>query len=205
MSPIAYIQTMDTVRTPADIGNVIRATRKSRGWDQARLANEIGASRQWIVDIEKGKPRAELQLILRALQVLGLELLLAPGGADARHRLPPDHAAMPSINLDDIVERNRTQRPLSSLYALKNVGKPSAFHVLEPSQSAGLVTRSAAHAAQLEVHQARDAVSRKSQQPPADAAETDAANSRNARAPDIGSKTTPATPKARSISKKKTK
>lgn len=182
MSPIAYIQTMDTVRTPADIGNVIRATRKSRGWDQARLANEIGASRQWIVDIEKGKPRAELQLILRALQVLGLELLLAPGGADARHRLPPDRAAMPSINLDDIVERNRTQRPLSSLYALKNVGKPNAFHVLEPSQSAG---------------------PRKSQQPSAEAAETDAANSQNARAPDIGSKTTPATPKARSISRKK--
>lgn len=201
MSPFAYIWTMDTVRTPADIGNVIRATRKRLGWDQARLANEIGASRQWIVDIEKGKPRAELQLILRALHVLGLELMLAPSGADARHRLMPDRAAMPSINLDDIVERNRTQRPLSSLYALKNVGKPGAFHVLEPSQSTGLVTLSAAHAAQPQVHPARDAVPRKS----AEAAETGAANPQSARAPDIGSKTRPGNPKTRSISKKRAK
>lgn len=102
---------METVRTPSDIGNVVRARRKYLGWDQARLAREIGVSRQWIVDIEKGKPRAELQLILRALRVLGLQLALSPDSAQAQERemLNPIPAA--SINLDAILERNRGNLP----------------------------------------------------------------------------------------------
>lgn len=65
---------MGILRTPADLGNVILQRRKALGWDQARLAHEAGVSRQWIIEIEKGKPRAELQLVLRALNVLGIEL-----------------------------------------------------------------------------------------------------------------------------------
>ncbi len=65
---------MGILRTPADLGNVIQQRRKALGWDQARLAHEAGVSRQWIIEIEKGKPRAELQLVLRALNVLGIEL-----------------------------------------------------------------------------------------------------------------------------------
>ncbi|MFC7520025.1 helix-turn-helix transcriptional regulator [Xanthomonas populi] len=154
MSPIAYSNDGHRAH-PADIGNLIRATRKRRGWDQARLATEIGASRQWIVDIEKGKPRAELQLILRALHALGLEMMLAPGAADARNRLPPDRAAMPLINMDDIVERNCTQGPLTALYALKNVSKPSAFHGLDPSQATQLTHPSAARDARESASSAR--------------------------------------------------
>lgn len=102
---------MDTVRTPSDIGNVIRARRKHLGWDQARLAKQIGVSRQWIVDIEKGKPRAELQLILRALHVLGLQLALSPGAAQAQEREMLDPIPAASINLDAILERHRGTLP----------------------------------------------------------------------------------------------
>ncbi|QJD69702.1 helix-turn-helix transcriptional regulator [Xanthomonas campestris pv. badrii] len=98
---------MDTVRTPTDVGNIIRSRRKRLGWDQARLAHEIGVSRQWIVDIEKGKPRAELQLILRALQALGLELMLSPGGAQVPPANVPDRGTVTPINLDAIIEHNR--------------------------------------------------------------------------------------------------
>jgi HTH-type transcriptional regulator/antitoxin HipB len=38
------------------------------------LAERVGVSRQWIVDVEKGKPRTEVSLILRTLDVLGIPL-----------------------------------------------------------------------------------------------------------------------------------
>jgi y4mF family transcriptional regulator len=65
---------MTIVKTPQDLGQVIRAQRKRLGLDQAALARQIGVSRQWIIDIEKGKPRAEIGLVLRTLNVLGATL-----------------------------------------------------------------------------------------------------------------------------------
>jgi HTH-type transcriptional regulator / antitoxin HipB len=62
------------IRTPADLGALIRDYRRRRGLDQQALAKKIGVSRQWVVEIEKGKPRAEVGLILRALDVLGVPL-----------------------------------------------------------------------------------------------------------------------------------
>ena len=69
---------MAILKTPSDLGNVIRQRRKALGWDQARLAYETGVSRQWIIEIEKGKARAELQLVLRVFNVLGIELNASP-------------------------------------------------------------------------------------------------------------------------------
>lgn len=71
-------------------------------------------SRQWIVDIEKGKPRAELQLILRALQALGLELMLGPGVAQVSEVGVPDRDTVTPINLDAIIEHNRANPPLGT-------------------------------------------------------------------------------------------
>ena len=62
------------VRTPADLGAVIRDRRKQLKLDQATLAKRIGASRQWVIEIERGHPRAELGLVLRALDVLGIAI-----------------------------------------------------------------------------------------------------------------------------------
>jgi HTH-type transcriptional regulator/antitoxin HipB len=62
------------IRTPADLGALIRDYRRRRGLDQQALAKKIGVSRQWVVEIEKGKARAEVGLILRALDVLGVPL-----------------------------------------------------------------------------------------------------------------------------------
>ncbi len=62
------------IRTPADLGAIIREYRKRRGLGQADLAMKIGASRQWVVAIEHGHSRAELGLVLRTLDVLGIPL-----------------------------------------------------------------------------------------------------------------------------------
>jgi HTH-type transcriptional regulator / antitoxin HipB len=63
-------------KTPNDFGIFIREQRRARGWDQAELARQIGVSRHWVVDIEKGRQGAELGLVLRALRALEIELYL---------------------------------------------------------------------------------------------------------------------------------
>jgi HTH-type transcriptional regulator / antitoxin HipB len=62
------------IRTPVDLGALIRDRRIALGLNQKTLADKVGVSRQWIVEIEKGKPRAEIALVLRAIDVLGIPL-----------------------------------------------------------------------------------------------------------------------------------
>ena len=62
------------VRTPADLGAVIRDRRKRLKLDQSTFAKNIGVSRQWVVGIERGHARAELGLVLRALEALGIRI-----------------------------------------------------------------------------------------------------------------------------------
>ncbi len=62
------------LRTPQDIGLTIRERRRAQHLDQAALARRVGVSRQWIVGIEKGKGRADLSLVLRTLDALGIVL-----------------------------------------------------------------------------------------------------------------------------------
>jgi HTH-type transcriptional regulator/antitoxin HipB len=42
--------------------------------DQSDLAEKAGTSRKWIVEMEQGKPRAEIGLVLRTLKTLGVSL-----------------------------------------------------------------------------------------------------------------------------------
>lgn len=65
------------IRTPADIGALIRAQRKAAGWDQATLAGKVGVSRLWVNQIEAGKPGANLSLVLKTLSVLGVTLTVS--------------------------------------------------------------------------------------------------------------------------------
>jgi len=62
------------VRTSQEIGLLVRELRQKRGLSQASLAEQIGATRQWVHALESGKPRLELGLTLRALTALGATL-----------------------------------------------------------------------------------------------------------------------------------
>lgn len=62
------------VTTAADIGRLVRAARTRRAMTQTDLAAAAGVSRRWLVDLEAGKPRAELELVLTVLAVLGVGL-----------------------------------------------------------------------------------------------------------------------------------
>jgi len=91
------------IRTPADLGAVIRDRRKQLGLDQAELAARIGVSRQWVIGIEHGRSRAELGLVLRTLDVLGVPLDTRSKDDKSAPRKTPD--------IDAIVSAARKDRP----------------------------------------------------------------------------------------------
>ena len=89
------------IRTPADMGAVIRDRRKELGLDQATLAKHIGVNRKWVIGIERGRARAELALVLRALDALGIPLNT---GAAKKARKP---VPVPAVDIDAIVSSAR--------------------------------------------------------------------------------------------------
>jgi HTH-type transcriptional regulator/antitoxin HipB len=94
------------IRTPGDLGAAIRDRRRQLGLDQATLAERIGVSRQWVIAIERGRRRAELGLVLRAVEALGLRLDMG-SGATRGNRKP---VATPRIDIDAIVDTARKGR-----------------------------------------------------------------------------------------------
>jgi HTH-type transcriptional regulator/antitoxin HipB len=62
------------IRTADDIAQLVRERRKQLGLSQAELARRAGVSRQWIVDLEHGKPTAEVSLVLKTVAAAGLHL-----------------------------------------------------------------------------------------------------------------------------------
>jgi HTH-type transcriptional regulator / antitoxin HipB len=91
------------IRTPTDLGAVLRDRRKELKLDQANLAKRIGVSRQWVIEVEHGHPRAELALVLRAADILGIQL-------DAS--ITPDQRRRPgTVDIDSIVAKARKRKP----------------------------------------------------------------------------------------------
>ena len=66
------------IHTSDDLGVAVRERRRELGLSQQQLADRLGVSRQWIVGLEGGKPRAEIGLVLRALRSLDLRVLVQP-------------------------------------------------------------------------------------------------------------------------------
>lgn len=96
---------MAYIETPSDLGRMIRTQRNRAGWDQAQLASAVGVSRQWIIDMEKGKPRAELHLVLRTLDALGLRLSLGSVGVSAVGVSVPGETYVPKIDIDQVIKK----------------------------------------------------------------------------------------------------
>ena len=75
--------------TPADIGTIVRTTRKAQGLRQDELAGAAGVGLRFIVDLEAGKPTVQLGKALQVLRALGCTLdVRAPDGAAPRKSKP---------------------------------------------------------------------------------------------------------------------
>jgi len=79
--------------TPHEIGLLVREQRRLLGLSQHDLADRVGASRQWVQNLEAGKPGLELGLTLRALTALGVQIDARPPAGNPRpgSELPPVH------------------------------------------------------------------------------------------------------------------
>ena len=111
---------MPIINTPQDIGQTIRSRRKQLGWDQAKLADQVGVSRQWIINIEQGKPRAEIGLILRTLHVLDLPVYI--GTVSNTETMEERYSSQPTaVDIDDIIDR--LKKPQAAFQKLAEIQK----------------------------------------------------------------------------------
>jgi HTH-type transcriptional regulator/antitoxin HipB len=92
------------IRTPADLGALIRDRRIKLALDQQSLARKVGVSRQWIVEVEKGKPRAEIGLLLRTIDALGIQLMTEEDVPGKKRQ------SAPAVDIDSIVAAARGER-----------------------------------------------------------------------------------------------
>ncbi|MFC7332467.1 helix-turn-helix domain-containing protein [Rhodocista pekingensis] len=103
------------VLTPKDLGTAVGRRRRALGLSQRTLAEKAGVSRDWLIGLEQGRPRAELGLVLRTLAALDLALRLdagdgaGDGAGDAGADGGPPAAA--DIDLDMVLERARRREP----------------------------------------------------------------------------------------------
>jgi|SRR5580658_5540426 HTH-type transcriptional regulator/antitoxin HipB len=98
------------IRTPADLGALIRDHRTKLGLHQKSLAQKVGVSRQWIVDVEKGKPRAEIGLLLRTVGALGIALDAEKEAPGKTKDISLSHGADTHVDIDSIVASARRNR-----------------------------------------------------------------------------------------------
>lgn len=63
----------DLARTPKQVGNLIRRTRKKRGWSQSELGSAAGLRQETISLIENGNPATKVETIFAILVALDLE------------------------------------------------------------------------------------------------------------------------------------
>ena len=64
--------------TAAEIGDIVRTTRKASGLRQDELAGAAGVGLRFIVDLEAGKPTAQIGKALQVLTALGCSLDITP-------------------------------------------------------------------------------------------------------------------------------
>jgi HTH-type transcriptional regulator/antitoxin HipB len=96
------------IRNPRDLGAFIRDRRSQLGLDQAQLAKKAGTSRKWLIEVERGKPRAEIGLILRTLKALGVTL----SAADTTNNVAPGRTktATPSVDINQVIDSLKRRR-----------------------------------------------------------------------------------------------
>lgn len=92
---------MSRIRTPRQLGAIVRGRRLEIGLTQGELARRAGVSRDWLSTFEKGKPTVEFSHVLRLLEVLDLQLEVSAGGPSRRGPAPA------TVDLDALLNSYR--------------------------------------------------------------------------------------------------
>jgi y4mF family transcriptional regulator len=97
-------------QTAAEIGKIIRTARLHRRLSQAELARLLGTTQAWVSEVEKGKDTAQIGLVLRALNRLGVKLKtdVVPWSTPK-----PTGAAAKRVDLNRIIRNLSQPSPVS--------------------------------------------------------------------------------------------
>ena len=68
---------LKAVSDPAMLGRVVRDTRRALGLTQPDLALSAGVGVRFLVEIERGKPSAQIGKVMQVLAALGIEIELS--------------------------------------------------------------------------------------------------------------------------------
>lgn len=64
--------------SPQEIGKLVRGVRRAQGLRQDQLAAAAGVGVRFLVEVERGKPTAQLGKVLAVLDALGCTLRIEP-------------------------------------------------------------------------------------------------------------------------------
>lgn len=99
MSPNSGIRFSKNVRSINSIRTRVLTRRHELGLTQTELAKRAGVSRKWISTFENGSSRAELELVIRLIDTLGLDLVIID-------RTPPKGVTpLKMVDAKDLVEQ----------------------------------------------------------------------------------------------------
>jgi y4mF family transcriptional regulator len=88
------------VHSVRELAVVVRSLRREKGWTQATLAREAGVGREWVIHLEKARPRVEFGLVMATIKALGVRLKVEP------------HAPVePDIDLEEILRGTQAPYP----------------------------------------------------------------------------------------------
>lgn len=62
------------IKSPEQLGALIRNRRRELGLTQTEVAEVANANLRFVSELERGKPTARLENIMRVLETLGIEL-----------------------------------------------------------------------------------------------------------------------------------
>lgn len=62
------------IKSAKEFGALVRSEREKRRWNQSQLAERVGVSLPWISQFERGKPTAQIDLVLKTLKALDIPL-----------------------------------------------------------------------------------------------------------------------------------
>jgi HTH-type transcriptional regulator / antitoxin HipB len=85
------------ITTTEDFGRYLRERRRALGPTQTQLAAKARVSRRWLSDLEAGKERAELGLVIQTVHALSMIVDLQPEENTGQ------------INLDDFLNQRRAR------------------------------------------------------------------------------------------------
>lgn len=103
------------MNTVNEIRLAARSKRVALGLSQSQLAIQAGVSRKWLSEFERGKTAAELGLVLRLLNGLGLEIAVTPSihpietanSSEKKHKTGTKTSASTLVDLDKLLNEYR--------------------------------------------------------------------------------------------------